>query len=204
MEKQVKNFKEALLGKTNKKQQVVEERNCNLLAIPRFEGGNLVIDLDEDDYQKHMKKLKYSVLGMLFLMKGKENPTTMELKENLSGILGVADFKIVHMGGGYFHIVLTSMNNQCTVMVNGPVNTSSGIFWVSRCQPGFYPTCLKSTTQVWVRIYRIPLEFLKEQRLINIASAVGTPLKIDAATISLCNVLYTRVLVDVDVSKKMP
>lgn len=38
----------------------------------------------------------------------------------------------------------------------------------------------------------------------NIASAVGTPLKIDSATLSMYQGLYARVLVDVDVSKNLP
>lgn len=69
---------------------------------------------------------------------------------------------MVPLGSGHYHIILNSMSDQCMVMFNGPANTSPGTFRVARWQPGFDPTCLKSTTQVWVRIYGIPVEFSKE------------------------------------------
>lgn len=53
-------------------------------------------------------------------------------------------------------------------------------------------------------MYGIPLEFRKEHNLMNIASAVGTPLKIDPTTVSTYQGLHARVLVDVDVSNILP
>lgn len=150
-----------------------------------------------------MEELKHSVVGRLFFPRGCDHPTTIDLKLKLRHAWSVIDFEVVPLGGGYLHIVLSSMNDQCTAMTNGPVNISLGIFRVSRWQPGFDPTSIKSTTQVCVRLYDIPLKFHKEHNLINITAAMGTPLKSDQDAISMYMGLYACVLVDVDVSKNL-
>lgn len=88
-------------------------------------------------------------------------------------------------------------------MACGLINLSPGTFWVACWWPGFDLACLKNTTQVWIQIYGLPLEFRGEQNLLNIAVAVGLPLKIDHATINKFQGLYSRVLVDIDISKRL-
>lgn len=58
--------------------------------------------------------------------------------------------------------------------------------------------------QVWLRIYDLPLQYRKARTLLNIASRVGFPLKIDPATLSLDIGIYARVLIDVDLSRSLP
>lgn len=89
-------------------------------------------------------------------------------------------------------------------MAYGPINVSPGTFRVARWKPGFDPICLRTTTQVWVKLYGIPLEFRKGQNLLNIAAAIGTPLRLDQSTINLCIGLYARILIDIDVSRSLP
>lgn len=96
------------------------------------------------------------------------------------------------------------MVNQSTILSNDPIIFTLGTFTVSQWHPGFDPKSFKSTTKIWVRMYVIPLEFYKEQNLMNIAAAMGTPLKIDSATISIYQGFYARILVDVDISKSLP
>lgn len=67
-EKMVKNFKEAFLGCSKKRSQKEDgiNRCMRPLAVPRYEGGNLVIDLGVPRY---VEELKYRVVGRLFLTK---------------------------------------------------------------------------------------------------------------------------------------
>lgn len=49
----------------------------------------------------------------------------------------------------------------------------------------------------------MPFVFCKELNLLKVVAAVGTPLKFDEATIDIYQGLYARVLVDVDLSKRL-
>lgn len=78
------------------------------LAVPRYEGSNLVIDLDEEDYLKGVEELKFSMVGQLYLPRICEHPTTMEIKDKLGLTWGITEFKLVPVGGDHYHIVLRS------------------------------------------------------------------------------------------------
>lgn len=52
-------------------------------------------------------------------------------------------------------------------------------------------------------MYDLPLEYKKEQNILNITGGVGMPLQIDTLTISLYHCLYARVLVDVDFTQPL-
>lgn len=71
------------------------------------------------------------------------------------------NFKVVSMCGSLDHVILNSIEDHSFEMSHGPVNTEPGTFRVSRWMPGFDPACLKMTTQVWIRLYGISLEFRK-------------------------------------------
>lgn len=69
---------------------------------------------------------------------------------------------------------------------------------------GFDPSNYKVTTsQVWIRMHELLLEYRKEQNVLNIARGVGLPLRINPLMISLYRGLYARVLVDIDFMKPL-
>lgn len=79
-----------------------------------------------------------------------------------------------------------------------------GVMYVSRWITGFstfYQT--QSITQVWIRIFNLPLEFRKGHNLFNIAMGVGMPITIVPLALSLYHGLYAKMLVEVDLSKPL-
>lgn len=50
------------------------------LPIPRVEGGNVVVEIDEDDNHKGVNELMFSVVGKLSLQNGEVAPSTLDLK----------------------------------------------------------------------------------------------------------------------------
>jgi hypothetical protein len=57
--------------------------------------------------------------------------------------------------------------------------------------------------QVWIRLLELPQEYWMDRTLREIASAVGTPLLIDNATTKRLFGHYARILVDMDLSRKI-
>lgn len=81
----------------------------------------------------------------------------------------------------------------------------SRLLHLTRWQLGFNPSNFMITTsQTWIRIHQLPLEFHKEQNVLNIAGGVGLPLKIDPLMLNLYHGMYARVLVVVDLSQLLP
>lgn len=77
-----KSFRDAITGEESKTNEdmVIPFRP---LSTPRFEGGNLIVELDMEDYKKEVEELCFSIVGRNYLQKGKVAPPTMELKTKL-------------------------------------------------------------------------------------------------------------------------
>lgn len=81
-----------------------------------------------EEYKKGVDELQFSVVGRNYLQKGKEAPTTMELKMNLASNWGLENFKLIPMGGGLLHVLLKIMEEKSRALSHGPVNLPSRIF----------------------------------------------------------------------------
>lgn len=73
---------------------------------PICEGGNLVVELDKDDYRREIGDLKFSMVGKIFLKKGRSLLTVKELKRKLVESWGLENFKLIPMGGRHYNATL--------------------------------------------------------------------------------------------------
>lgn len=83
-------FRDALVNKNEEVENQTIEKVSNFkpFSILQVEGGNLILDLDEDDYNQGIEDLQFSVVGYLFLSRTFITLTTMLLREKLSLALG--------------------------------------------------------------------------------------------------------------------
>lgn len=58
-------------------------------SLPRWEGGNVVVEQDYQEYQSGIQKLQYNVVGRLSMLRGKSSPTNMNLKVHLEAAWGL-------------------------------------------------------------------------------------------------------------------
>lgn len=100
-----KTFSEALTGfwKTNLQLENEGFFMMRPLSTPRYEGGNLIMDLDKKEYMKGVGNLKFSVVGQIYLKRGASFPTTMDLKSKLGELWGTQTFKLLPMGSNHYH-----------------------------------------------------------------------------------------------------
>lgn len=64
-------------------------------------------------------------------------------------------------------------------------------------------TSIHGRSQVWVRIYGLPIEYCSPYNLFNIVTCIIFPLKIDSKTLALDNGMFDHILVDVDLAKTL-
>lgn len=123
----------------------------------------------------------------------------------LSKAWGITEFCVISLKVGVAQVILPLFEYQSLVVGKEAINLKSGVMRILRWQPGFNPSNFKiMTTQIWIRLYELPLEYHKEQNVLNIAGRVGLPLKIDPLSLSLYHEMYTRVLIDVDLTQPLP
>lgn len=130
----------------------------------------------------------------------------MELKNKLSSIWGLSSkWKLISLGRGFYHVILSSSAEKTTIWGRGSISLKPGILRLQHWTLDFDPDEQKSSnTQLWVRFYKLPWEYWHPHILTSIASGLGVPLKIDNATINGEFGHYARVLIDVDLSSKLP
>jgi len=69
----------------------------------------------------------------------------------------------------------------------------------------FVPATMKSTkTQVWVRIYNLPLEYWRPRVIFSFIRDLGTPLSLDEHTMRKNRGMFARVVVDIDLLSPLP
>ncbi|XP_026459854.1 uncharacterized protein LOC113360570 [Papaver somniferum] len=111
---------------------------------------------------------------------------------------------MIPLGKGFFTIKLENMMDKNTIKF-GQWEVSNQILRVRNWMPNFKPEYQRtSSTMVWVHYPGFSLEYWDEKTLFNISSVLGTPVKVDEVTLNYENGLYARVLVQIDLAKKIP
>lgn len=100
--------------------------------MPRREGGNIFVQLDVEDYMKGVRDIQYNIVWRLQIHKGEIHPVNMSLKSQLESTWGFNKFKLAAMKVDVFHVILSLLEDQSSVMAQGAINLKSSIFWVSR------------------------------------------------------------------------
>ena len=139
------------------------------------------------------------------LIKGDVPWKVSELKNKLTKIWGLTSaWKLISLGRGFYQILLTSEHEKTRVWGRGSVSLKPGILRLQEWSTDFDPFEQKSTTtQLWVRFYKLPWVYWHQAILADIARGIGTPLRINNNTINGAFGHYARVLVEIDLSNKL-
>lgn len=66
------------------------------LPPPRFEGGNIIVEVDEEDYANKVLQCQFDVIGRIILQRGDNPYMTLELFDKLVILWGIQNFKSFH------------------------------------------------------------------------------------------------------------
>lgn len=188
----------------------VENHNHPLISIadlpsPTIKGGLVSIQVSEESYQRGLESCKYNLVGRLLLSKGTKPLTTHDLRMHLQKEWSLQSWTIIPMGKGFFVFQFKSMDALQKVWSNGAISLQPGMLRLYQWSPDFSPATFKSTTaQLWVRLWDLGLQFWDPTTLFEIAGSIGTPIRIDPATLNKSIGLYARVLIEVDLASDPP
>ena len=115
------------------------------------------------------------------------------------------DFSLIDIRCDYYVTRFTNMEDYDHVMINGPWMIGDNYLVIREWIPNFVPeedTITKLTA--WVRIPKISVEYFNKQFLLHkIGQKIGRVLKIDNTTKNVERGQYTRMCVEVDLTKPL-
>ena len=130
----------------------------------------------------------------------------LQLKRRLKAKWALrGDFSLIDIGCDYYVTRFTNMEDYDHVMTNGPWMIGDNYLVIREWVPNFVPEEDKITKlTAWVRIPRISVEYFNKQFLLyKIGQKIGRVLKIDSTTESVARGQYTRMCIEVDLTKPL-
>jgi hypothetical protein len=175
------------------------------LPQPCMKGGKVSLQISEEPYLKTVERCKNHLHSRLILKKGQKSPTTKELRDSINLLWSsIANWDVRSIGKGYFEFDFSSQDDLRTIWSAGAWNLKVGILRLSKWVPNFCPGVQKQTNaQAWIRLTNLPQEYWSTQTLFEIACGVGIPIDLDIMTRNRSFGQFARVLVDVDLSKRL-
>ncbi|XP_026378359.1 uncharacterized protein LOC113272777 [Papaver somniferum] len=143
----------------------------------------------------------FSLIGRLDLVRLKFSEAVVDLKNQwkLEG-----QCKIIPLGKGFFTIKLDNERDKGYIKA-GKWEVRHQELWIRNWIPNFRPENHRTSyANIWVHLPGLSLEYWDEQTLFTICNALGTPVKVDEATLNFESGLYAKVLVNIDLEKKVP
>ena len=142
--------------------------------------------------------------GRLTLNKGDKHYIARDLAAKLGKLWKMVNqWKMVPLGRGYYDFLFEQADDLRRVWAAGNIALNPGLLHLSQWTKNFNHYSQKQThSSIWIRLVELPQEYWREQTLKEIASAVGTPIDLDAPTRNRTFGHYARILVDIDLSKR--
>jgi hypothetical protein len=112
------------------------------------------------------------------------------------------------LGKGFYEFAFSSLEDVRRVRSVASWNLNPGLLKLFAWSNDFNPSVQQNTSaQVWVRLYGLAQEYWRPKIIFAIASSIGTPICIDAASnksmFDRTFGHYARVLVDIDFSREL-
>ncbi|KAF7822605.1 ribonuclease H [Senna tora] len=197
-------FKDKLMGKKKYKPKIPEDLIKKEL-----------VSIDWVDGNKALPKISFASNIIEELSKVWENTIIVSLlgrevgykylHERLKKLWRMnGTMEMVDIGHGFFQIQFSDVEDMLIAMADGPWVILDHYLTMRQWTPDFQPsTATTSETLAWVRFPELNMVYYEENVLMAIASAIGTPIKVDSNTLDAARGRFARVCVEVDLSKPL-
>ncbi|KEH17480.1 DUF4283 domain protein [Medicago truncatula] len=173
--------------------------------VPCIKGDSLSIRICQDEYVKGLEDCQYALRGRLTLSKGDKPYTARDLASKLGKIWKILhQWKMVPLGRGFYDFLFENHDDFNRTWTAGTISLQPGLLRLSQWTKDFNHNAQTQThASLWIRLVALPHDYWRERTLKEIASAVGTPISIDGPTRNRAFGHYARILVDIDLSKRV-
>ena len=169
---------------------------------PHIANGKLVAKPPVEAVNEGIDMWKGCLVGQ-FLDKRLPFPVVRSLVNRLWGKKEIPDISTTE--NGLFFFRFRDLEARDWVMESGPWYLAGRPFILRAWRPGMDMLDIQlSTIPIWVKFYRIPLEYWTSTCLGYIASTVGIPLHLDALTENQTKLSFARICVEVGVDCEFP
>ncbi|XP_026419616.1 uncharacterized protein LOC113315568 [Papaver somniferum] len=162
---------------------------------------HLSINLVNEKNDLPYEAWKYSLIGRLDFVHLKFSDAATILRNQWK----LKDkYQLIPLGKGFFTIKLSSIEDK-EYITSGKWEVQDQVLRVRNWIPNFRPENQRtSKAMVWVHYRGLSLEYWDEETLFTIIRAIGTPIKVDAATLQYQSGYYAKVLIEIDLAKTIP
>lgn len=114
----------------------------------------------------------------------------------------IGDFDLMDVDNGFYMMKFDMAEDRDKVIGEGPWMIFDHYLAVAKWSPEFVSSTAKiEKTMVWVRFPGMSLIYYDESVLLVLASAIGTPIKVDQRTLSVERGRFARVCVEIDLNQ---
>ncbi|KAL8520022.1 hypothetical protein ACS0TY_010820 [Phlomoides rotata] len=181
-------------------QSGVQDRGCPSGPAAVSRGQVLAVSMGQATTASAVQELRGTLIGQLIYKKKVTSLSVDKLERKLTKLWGTSGaWRLIPLGKGYFNIRFSSREDRDRVFKCRTWSVKLGVMRLQHWVPGFDPEKITSSvTQVWIRLYGLPMEYWQTQVLWAMASIIGTPIMIDKRTKNQSMCYYARVLVELD------
>ncbi|WOL07830.1 hypothetical protein Cni_G16579 [Canna indica] len=109
------------------------------------------------------------------------------------------------MASGFFCFKFTNYDDMNHVLSNGPWFLNGQVLLVIPWKANFQPLIEKiDTIPVWIQLPGLSIEYMNNEILFKLASAIGTPIKVDDVTSRGSRARFARICVLWELNKSVP
>ncbi|XP_057452137.1 uncharacterized protein LOC130743944 [Lotus japonicus] len=197
-------FKEKVLGKETieKRKQVQNLVDVGIMKKDFIDGNSYfpMFDFKENSVYDEICKPWVNCLVVKLLGKHIGYKALCERLRMLWKPAGGVEVRDLHHG--YFLVQFDVLEDTERAMTGAPWMIYDHYLAVKPWTPDFVAANSEiSTTAVWIRIPGLGFQFYDESILVTLASAVGTPIRVDMNTVDMQRGKYARVCVEIDLNK---
>ncbi|PNX89783.1 putative NBS resistance protein, partial [Trifolium pratense] len=175
------------------------------LPSPVIKGDSVYIKITQEEYEKGLADCRRNLHGRVLWNKGDRPLTAKDLRIKLFAFWKTShSWQMVSLGRGFYEFHFDSFEDMRLAWSSGTVNLKPGLLRLSKWTNDFSTSRPRQThAQVWIRLMELPQEYWRQRTLFEIASAMGTPLTLDDSTKHRTFGHYARILVDMDLSRRI-
>ena len=170
-------------------------------VAPKMVEGQIEIEIEDEDIESEIRYWENALI--LYVLGGDLSMNTIKnFMERNWNFVQLPD--LYYHDDGYFLLRFKSHDDMEVVVMKGPYTIRSMPVVLKEWRPDFsLKQDMLRTIQIWIKLPKLPLYLWGERSLNKIGSAIGTPMVTDECTTHKLRVSYARMLVEVDITRKL-